>query len=594
MKRRLYAMIALLLALCMLAGCTSGFGDLAETISGGIAEAIGGKSGDGDQVHNPDGLKFSEMNYYRPDFDKLSSDVGAVTEALDSGEDIDRVIELLEVCMDDYYEFSTMYSLANIYNCKDLRDEYYADEYSWCSEHGSLVSQLFDEMYYACAGSSLGPELEEEYFWEGFCEDYADPNDSYYNDVTVALMQEESELISRYREMMADPTITYNGKERSVHELLDELSGYNYLNALKAYYEKYNEPLAEIYIELMRVRTDMATEMGFSSCEEMEFSFTFDRDYTPEDAARFVQGVKTYIVPLYIQADKDGLSYNVSYSKLNSDDLYLNLKGIMTDIGGDCLDAFEFMSEYELYDIEPNPYKANSSFQTYLDMYEAPFIFVNPNGNTGDLLTFVHEFGHYTDAYVNFDAAETIDLAECYSQGLEFLSLSHMGNVLSDKKVDELRFAKTLDAMDTFIQQASFADFESKAHAIGPDGLSAQKLNELSLQAAKDFGYCPAGFEEYMQYVWMDITHFFEYPFYVISYPVSLEIAMQIYALELEEEGKGLEKYFEMLPRDYDTFMETVLGNGLDSPFDESSLAATADVIRRELGYDENLRRSAA
>ena len=590
MKKRLYSMIALLLAICVLTGCTSGFGDLAETISGGIAEALGSND---DKVHNPDGLKFSDMKYYRPDYDKLEADVKAVNDALDSGATLERVIELLDVCMDEYYEFSTMYSLANIYNCKDLRDEYYADEYAWCSEHGSLVSQLFDELYYACAGSPLGQQLEDEYFWEGFCEDYADPNDSYYNDVTVALMQRESELISKYRDLMADPTVTYKGEERSVHELLDELSGYNYLNVLKAYYEKYNEPLAEIYIELMRVRTEMATEMGFSSCEEMEFVFTFDRDYTPEDAARFVDGVRTYIVPLYLQAEKDGLSYSVSYSKLSSDDLYTDLKGIMTDIGGDCLEAFEFMSRYELYDIEPNPYKANSSFQTYLDMYEAPFIFVNPNGNTDDLLTFIHEFGHYTDSYVNFDASETIDLAECFSQGLEFLSLSHMDTVLSQKRIDELRLAKSLDALDTFVQQASFADFESKAHAIGPDGLSAAKLNELSLQAAKDFGYCPEGFEEYMQYVWMDITHFFEYPFYVISYPVSLQIALQIYGLELEEEGRGLDKFFEILPRDYDTFLETITAGGLDSPFDENSIRDTADLLRRNLGYDENLRRAA-
>ena len=84
----------------------------------------------------------------------------------------------------------------------------------------------------------------------------------------------------------------------------------------------------------------------------------------------------------------------------------------------------------------------------------------------------------------------------------------------------------------------------------------------------------------------MDITHLYEYPFYVISYPVSLAVSMEIYGLELEESGKGLEKYFEIMPRDYDTFMETVRAGGLDSPFAKGSMAAIADMIGDTLGYD--------
>ena len=540
------------------------------------------------------------MHYTRPDLDKLSADVAAVEEALENGMKLKDVEELLDVCMDGYDEFSTMYSLANIYNCKDLRDEYYAAEYEWISTENSTVSQLFDEMYYACAGSALGAELEEDYFWEGFCEDYADPDDSYYNDESVALMQRESELISRYREIVADPVIEWKGEEVAFYELLEELSDYSdvqgyydYLGALMTYYETYNEPLAEVYIDLMRVHEDMAKAMGFSTAEEMEFVFGFDRDYTPEDAAVFIDDVKTYLVPISIWAEERGLSYNITYSPLGSEELYSALHGVAENIGHGCTEAFSFMDKYELCDVEPSVYKADTSFQTYLSMYDAPFVFLNPEGTTRDLVTFVHEFGHFTDAYTNFDAAETIDLAEVYSQALEFLSLSHMDGLLPASDVNALRTGKMLDALDTFIQQASFADFESKAHAIGPDELTAEKLNELALQATKDFGYCPEGFEEFMQYFWMDITHLFEYPFYVISYPVSLDVAMQVYVLETAEAGKGLDKYFEMMPRDYDTFMETVTGNGLQSPFAAGGLASIAQVIADTIGYPEPIAQAA-
>ena len=595
MKKRMTVAVALLLVLVLLCGCGIPEGSLGSKLGDKLAELVQSTNG-----HNPDGLKFSDMHYTRPDLDKLSADVAAVEEALENGMKLKDVEELLDVCMDGYDEFSTMYSLANIYNCKDLRDEYYAAEYEWISTENSTVSQLFDEMYYACAGSALGAELEEDYFWEGFCEDYADPDDSYYNDESVALMQRESELISRYREIVADPVIEWKGEEVAFYELLEELSDYSdvqgyydYLGALMTYYETYNEPLAEVYIDLMRVHEDMAKAMGFSTAEEMEFVFGFDRDYTPEDAAVFIDDVKTYLVPISIWAEERGLSYNITYSPLGSEELYSALHGVAENIGHGCTEAFSFMDKYELCDVEPSVYKADTSFQTYLSMYDAPFVFLNPEGTTRDLVTFVHEFGHFTDAYTNFDAAETIDLAEVYSQALEFLSLSHMDGLLPASDVNALRTGKMLDALNTFVQQASFANFESTAHAIGPDELTAEKLNALFLQSAQDFGLCPQGFEDYYQYLWMDIIHLFEYPFYVISYPVSLDVAMQIYVLEVEEEGKGLDKYFEMMPRDYDTFMETVTENGLQSPFAEGGLASIAQVIADTLGYDKPLSQAA-
>ena len=591
MKKRITAVVALTLAMVLLCSCSLTDDSLGDRIGRKLSQFSAG-----DSDHNPDGLKFSEMHYYRPDTEKLAADVAAVEQALEDGARLKKVEGLLDVCMDDYDEFDTMYALANIYNCKDLRDEYYADEFEWISTESSTVSQLFDEMYYACAGSALGAELEEDYFWEGFCEDYADPDDSYYNDETVALMQRESELISRYREMVADPTIVVDGEEVSFYDLLEErenfsdLAGYYaYLDAWLTYYETYNEPMAEIYIELMRVHTEMAEAMGFSSAEEMEYVFGFDRDFSPEDAAVFIQDIKTYLVPIYSWAQEQGLSYSLSYSSLSTQALHDGMASVAASIGRECVEAFAFMDRYELYDIEPSTYKADTSFQTYLSLYDSPFIFLNPDGTTRDLTTFVHEFGHYTDAYTNFDAPEAIDLAEVYSQALEFLSLSHMDGVLSASQVEALRTGMVLEALDTFAQQASFADFESRAHALGPDNLSAEKLNELALQASQDFGYCQPGLEEIMQYFWMDITHLFEYPFYVISYPVSLDVALQIYELELREEGAGLDKYFEMLPRDYDTFMETVTAGGLESPFSKGGLKSIAELIADVLDYDEPL-----
>ena len=63
--------------------------------------------------------------------------------------------------------------------------------------------------------------------------------------------------------------------------------------------------------------------------------------------------------------------------------------------------------------------------------------------------------------------------------------------------------------------------------------------------------------------------------------------------LETAEAGKGLDKYFEMMPRDYDTFMETVTENGLQSPFAAGGLASIAQVIADTIGYPEPIAQAA-
>ena len=69
----------------------------------------------------------------------------------------------------------------------------------------------------------------------------------------------------------------------------------------------------------------------------------------------------------------------------------------------------------------------------------------------------------------------------------------------------------------------------------------------------------------------------------MITYPVSHDIAMQIFQLEEESPGAGLEKYQEMLPRDYPDMLDTALNAGLDSPFDPGRLEKVAETMREIL-----------
>ena len=581
MKKRRIGLISALLAVLLLAGCGS-----VQQAAESIAEAVSGSSFSGAR-RSPDMVHFDDMEYVRPDLDALRADIAAAGEALDEGVPFLKTRRLLDSCFDDYYSYYTMYTLADIRSCQNLTDEYYAAEYNWCAENYAVVQQLFDELYYTCAASPIAEELEEKYFWEGFREEYSDADSSYYTSLAVELMQEESALIAEYRALSADPTIERDGVEENDLDVLWELEGEEYNEALVQYYEKYNQRFADIFIRLVEVRNRLADTLGFESYEQMQYYFYFERDYTPEQAAGYVADIKEYMVPLYKEVMADSPYGQLWYNALSEKELLGIMDTVAGQIGGQVGEAFDFMRDYGLYDVTVSAKKADMSFQTYLSDYEAPFLFLNPYGDTEDILSFAHEFGHYVDAYANYDAYETIDVAEIFSQAMEYLTLSRLESAMEAEEAENVVRMKLLDTLELYVQQASFAEFESRVYALGAEALSAELLNELSLELAMEYGYFEEGYEEYYAMSWCDITHFFEMPFYVISYPVSNDIAMQIYALEEEQSGQGLEKFMEILDRDYEYFMDAVSAGGFESPFASGRVERVAEQMRLHLTAQE-------
>ena len=599
MKKRLTCLLALALCALLLCGCVRGGALPADAEAKPVLSSADsapdpaddpfGREGESEMrieaLERQDEIpRFSEMSYERPDLAELDAMIAEAEEAMNGGADYASVEPLLDDCFLFYYHYDTMCTLADIRSCLDLSDEYYAEEYLWCMENYALIDQAMDGLYYACAASPLAAELEENYFWEGFCEQYSDESQSMYTDETVALMQEESNLISEYRALSAEPVVEFRGSEEALDELLDRLTGSAYNEAVTAYYTQYNERYADVFIRLVSVREQLAAALGYDSYEQMQYLYGYGRDYTPEQAEGYLQDIKTYMVPLYQRLADSTIPYQVWYSELDEATLRDILRQAVSDFGGSVAEAYDFMLRYELCDLTSSSRKVNMSFETYLSDYEAPFLFVNADGTNEDILTFAHEFGHYSDAYVNLNAYETVDLAEVYSQAMEHLVLSRLDEQLDEDEVDNLAKIKMIDTVEMYISQASYAEFEHQVYALGADNLSAEVLNDISRQVAKDYGYYNRYYDEFYSLSWVDIPHYFEQAFYIVSYPISNDLAMQIFALEREDPGAGMQRYLDNLERDFSGMMGLVDAGGFDSPFAPGRVEAIAATAREILG----------
>ena len=594
MKKSLSLLLALLLCLSLLAGCAKDGAPVQTPAPSEEPTATPEPTPEptpkphveptGEREGMWDLIPFDEMPYERPDPEDLRVAVEAVGEALDAGADYETLEPLLDACEDAYDVFYTMYSIAFIRSCQDMTDEYYSDEYAWLDEKSSEIDQMMEKLYYRCGMSDMALELEEKYFWPGFAEEYADDSNAFYDDEMVALLQAESNLIAEYRDTVANPIVVLaDGNEVEYFTALDEYQGYAYLNLLFSYYDQFNPTLSRIYIDLVKNRQEQARAAGYDSYEELAFDHDFTRAYSPELAAEYLQGVKEHIVPLYREVMASGILWDLESFPIDAKRLEEVLRCGVSDMGEEVQDAYEFMVKYRLCDLDYSPLKAEMSFQTYLPAYEVPFLFMDAGGTLDDITTFSHEFGHYLDGFLNYGAEETIDLAECFSQAMELLMMTRLDRERSGEELENLYQIKMLDILNMYVQQAAFAEFEHRVYSMEPEELTEESINQLFLQLSQDYGFCEAGFESLYSKLWIDITHFFEQPFYVITYPVSHDIAMQVFQLEEAQPGEGLAKFLEMLPREYPDMLDSALNAGLESPFDPGRLEKVAETMREIL-----------
>ena len=559
--------LSLFLALLLLAGC--GAADTAQTY---VIE----------QVSEPEEeiSCFADIEYIRPQLEDMYAELDNLHELLDSYFKFGQIISSLEKLYYLRTNFDTMYALADIRACLDLADEYYDAEYTWCMEADAEVQMLIEEMYSACANSVHGRWLEIYCFWDGFCDEYRlrdEGSTDEFSEQYLKLVEREVQLLAQYRDIISAKSIEVDGETWSLEEyvLVDQTRAY------ELYYEKYNPVLARIYAELIVVRQDIAALMGYESYADYAYDALFTRDYSSADAMEYTKYIKEHLIGLVAEFFDSGLAYNVYYDSVDQRDLELYLETLAEGFGGRIDEAYRFMKYYTMYDISMAENKAEFSFQTYLDAYNAPYLFMHPYGYTDDIMTLCHEFGHYADAYIRENAYESIDLAEVYSMAMQLLAAEQLRCLMTEEEYSNYMIMNMQDILFALQEQTMLAEFELRAHELkNPD---VETLNALYLEVLEDYGLM-SEWEELFALGWVDVSHLFESPFYVISYPVASCAALEIYEMELEEKGSGADCFITMSESLISGLMEALDYVGLEDPLSEDSVKHMAEFIRGQLG----------
>jgi hypothetical protein len=494
---------------------------------------------------------FTDMKYTRPDVDAARKAAEELEKQLQEKHTAESLMDYVYAFYAEYHNYYTNYALADIYYCKDMTDLYWGDEYTYCMDNGTEMDKLLDRILRELASSALKEELEaEEYFGAGFFDDYL--GESLWTEAFTALMERESALVSKYYEL----------NEQAL-EAPDE----------KTYYEVYGAQMSELFVELVALRQQIAEEAGHESYPDFAYDFYYDRDYTPQQAQVLLDEIHTELVPLYREkalSDVWLLGQRECFEKKT----FEYVKNCAAAMGGTVQKAFRLMEGAGLYDISYGKNKYNASFSIYLTSYNEPYIFMNPSLLVRDQLTFAHEFGHFCNDYASNGSVAGIDVAEIFSQGMEFLSLCYGENTKDLQKI------KMVDSLSVYVEQAAYASFEQQVYNMAQEELTAENIQAVFEQTGNAYGFDVWHWDS-RSYV--SITHFFTSPLYVISYVVSNDAALQIYQLEREEKGAGLKLYESQLATTEGQFLAFIESAGLESPFVEGRLVETRKLLEELL-----------
>jgi oligoendopeptidase F len=205
-------------------------------------------------------------------------------------------------------------------------------------------------------------------------------------------------------------------------------------------------------------------------------------------------------------------------------------------------------------DAPVRPGKAPGAFSHPTVPSAHPYILLNYQGKTRDVMTLAHELGHGVHQVLAAPngalmAPTPLTLAETASVFGEMLTFRRLLEATTDRAQRKAMLAsKVEDMINTVVRQIAFYTFERAVHTERKNGeLTADRLCEIWLTVQRE-SLGPAieikpGYETF----WTYIGHFIHSPFYVYAYAFGDCLVNSLYAVYEKSHQGFAERYLAML-----------------------------------------------
>ncbi len=387
----------------------------------------------------------------------------------------------------------------------------------------------------------------------------------------------------------ADSFLGYRGlteKEAALYEEEDRLiQTYDQIMEGSAPVEDRYRAAGEVYLQLVRLRTELAQWAGYDDYAEYAYEALYTRDYSLEDAADLRETAKGYILPLQLrlleETGEGELRALSVRSRMDGEAVLDAIQPFAEGFDREMGETFRFLRIHHLYDVEYGEAKLPTGYTVALPAYGSAFIFNSPYGDYQDLSDTVHEFGHFFETFHatghDFWTDFNIDVGEIDSQALELMFTGEAETLFGERYGKVYRSAVLYNILDSILDGCLYDEFQTAAYQ-NPE-MTVGDLDRLFKVLSEDYGYAyDPGVEA--DPTWAENAHNFQNPLYFISYATSALSALDLWFLYLENPRAAKEIYLDLsalsLSLPYRAAAEQV---GLRDIFDEEAVPQLAETL---------------
>ena len=236
------------------------------------------------------------------------------------------------------------------------------------------------------------------------------------------------------------------------------------------------------------------------------------------------------------------------------DEARATVLGAYGDFAPEMAEIAEGFFDRHWIDAPARPGKAGGAFAHPTVPSAHPFVLLNYQGKTRDVMTLAHELGHGVHQVLAAEqgpllASTPLTLAETASVFGEQLTFRRLLNTETDaKRRRTILAAKVEDMLNTVVRQIAFCEFERRVHDARRDGeLTPETIGDLWMSVqTESLGPALVFDDDYRSY-WSYIPHFIHSPFYVYAYAFGDCLVNALYAHYQEAEEGFQARFFEML-----------------------------------------------
>jgi oligoendopeptidase F len=364
-----------------------------------------------------------------------------------------------------------------------------------------------------------------------------------YHPANIPLQAEINALANTYRDLSwaiekkADEAIA--ALAQSEHLSADQL---RQMRAQHWLVER--ETLNELLLAILSRRRQLARNLGLPNYQAYRWRELYRLDYTPADNQRFHAAVAAQQVPRLRSYHR----VSASLPEREPAALAAAAQAILGQVDQEFGSFFEMLYNRGHIDIGSRPEKAPVNEEWFFPQTGLPFVMLR-----ADLLTLLHEFGHGYHDYlslthqkllVNMGAPDEFSECAAMSMMLCYPHLTAGGYSAEEAHLivyDNL--ARCLLDIPRFVLHDAFEQwvYSEAPETIQPRDLDAKWL-ELSQQFLPDEDW--GGQEALRATGWQRNTwSLFRMPFYMMSYPLALLGAFQVWRKALVNQAQAVQSY---------------------------------------------------